>query len=64
MGIKEFLRNRIEKKQKEYLTMVQSIAILRIDGREIKQGGWPLNHATVQRLNRDYRMSLMHCYCA
>ena len=35
----------------------------RMDSRDLKQS-WPLLNQTIARLNKDYRLSLLHCYCA
>jgi hypothetical protein len=59
---KEGLRGIIEKKQKEALTLLQNMSTHRVDTRDTKQS-WPLLPQTVARLNKDFKISLLHCYC-
>lgn len=63
MNMKEFLRGRMEKKQKENLHTLQTLVTHLLESRDIKQE-WPLLPQTVARLNKDYKISLLHCYCA
>jgi hypothetical protein len=64
LPVKEFLRGRIEKKQREMLAVIQSVEVVRVVGHgkdSIKRS--LLDPNTVERLNRENRIALMHCYC-
>jgi|LauGreDrversion4_2_1035121.scaffolds.fasta_scaffold801366_1 hypothetical protein len=64
LPVKEFLRGRIEKKQREMLAVIQSVEVVRVVGHgkdSIKRS--LLEPNTVGRLNRENRIALMHCYC-
>ena len=62
MPLKEFQRGRIEKRQKEGLAHLQAMMTHRYDARDGKVS-WPLLPHTIARLNKDFRMNLLHCYC-
>jgi hypothetical protein len=64
MPIKEALRGRIEKKQKEMLAQLSQVQVTvnEASGKDAKIYA-SLHTQTIAKLNKDYRIALVHCYC-